>query len=233
MKSADIRNSFLEFFREHGHRVVASSPLVPQGDATLLFTNAGMVPFKDWFLGNSKPAAPRAVSVQKCLRVSGKHNDLENVGPSPRHHTFFEMLGNFSFGDVSAATGLALLLWTIAPTTAFPEGPIFDGLAGGLGSTSGRGSWRVADPVRLTAGTAPARVGPGVVAIRSRGTLASEAPARFAKRANVALHLPRVRRSRLRALAGGGDNTETWTRDEKPPTFMDKLTRTIRIGFKK
>ncbi|HEX6898159.1 MAG TPA: alanine--tRNA ligase [Thermoanaerobaculia bacterium] len=99
MKSADIRNSFLEFFREHGHRVVPSSPLVPQGDATLLFTNAGMVQFKDYFLGAQKPESPRAASVQKCMRVSGKHNDLENVGPSPRHHTFFEMLGNFSFGD--------------------------------------------------------------------------------------------------------------------------------------
>jgi alanyl-tRNA synthetase len=99
MKSADIRSSFVEYFQGRGHRVFPSAPLVPQGDPTLLFANAGMVPFKDWFLGNSKPAAPRAVSVQKCLRVSGKHNDLENVGPSPRHHTFFEMLGNFSFGD--------------------------------------------------------------------------------------------------------------------------------------
>ncbi len=99
MKSADIRNSFLEYFREHGHRVVPSSPLVPQGDATLLFTNAGMVQFKDYFLGAQKPESPRAASVQKVMRVSGKHNDLENVGPSPRHHTFFEMLGNFSFGD--------------------------------------------------------------------------------------------------------------------------------------
>jgi alanyl-tRNA synthetase len=99
MKSADIRRSFVEYFQDRGHRVFPSAPLVPQGDPTLLFANAGMVPFKDWFLGNSKPAAPRAVSVQKCLRVSGKHNDLENVGPSPRHHTFFEMLGNFSFGD--------------------------------------------------------------------------------------------------------------------------------------
>ncbi|HEX5717497.1 MAG TPA: alanine--tRNA ligase-related protein, partial [Thermoanaerobaculia bacterium] len=99
MKSADIRSSFVEYFQGRGHRVSPSAPLVPQGDPTLLFTNAGMVPFKDWFLGNAKPAAPRAVSVQKCLRVSGKHNDLENVGPSPRHHTFFEMLGNFSFGD--------------------------------------------------------------------------------------------------------------------------------------
>src|SRR3954469_1224089 len=99
MKSADIRNSFVNFFRAQGHRPVPSSPLVPQGDATLMFVNAGMVQFKDVFLGARKPDSPRAVSVQKCMRVSGKHNDLENVGPSPRHHTFFEMLGNFSFGD--------------------------------------------------------------------------------------------------------------------------------------
>ena len=99
MKSSDIRQSFLDFFAERSHRIVASAPLVPHGDPTLLFTNAGMVPFKEYFVGADKPPSPRAVSVQKCMRVSGKHNDLENVGPSPRHHTFFEMLGNFSFGD--------------------------------------------------------------------------------------------------------------------------------------
>jgi alanyl-tRNA synthetase len=99
MNSKEIRSSFLEFFRERGHRPVPSAPLVPQGDPTLLFTNAGMVPFKNYFLGAEKPPSPRAVSAQKVLRVSGKHNDLENVGPSPRHQTFFEMMGNFSFGD--------------------------------------------------------------------------------------------------------------------------------------
>ncbi len=99
MKSSDIRESFLDFFAERSHRRYPSAPLVPHGDPTLLFTNAGMVPFKDYFLGTARPPEPRAVSSQKCMRVSGKHNDLENVGPSPRHHTFFEMLGNFSFGD--------------------------------------------------------------------------------------------------------------------------------------
>jgi len=99
MKSHEIRQSFIDFFAEREHRITPSGPLVPHGDATLLFTNAGMVPFKDFFLGADTPPSPRAVSSQKCLRVSGKHNDLENVGPSPRHHTFFEMLGNFSFGD--------------------------------------------------------------------------------------------------------------------------------------
>jgi len=99
MKSSDIRRSFLDFWSARGHRVVPSAPLVPHGDPSLLFVNAGMVPFKNYFLGQEPPPSPRAVSVQKCVRVSGKHNDLENVGPSVRHHTFFEMLGNFSFGD--------------------------------------------------------------------------------------------------------------------------------------
>jgi len=98
MDSAEIRERFLEFFEEHGHTLVASAPLVPD-DPTLLFTNAGMVQFKDVFLGLESRAYDRATTAQKCMRVSGKHNDLENVGPSPRHHTFFEMLGNFSFGD--------------------------------------------------------------------------------------------------------------------------------------
>lgn len=99
MKSSDVRSSFLEFFEGQSHRRCTSAPLVPHGDPTLLFTNAGMVQFKNYFLGTERPEFKRAVSSQKCLRVSGKHNDLENVGPSPHHHTFFEMLGNFSFGD--------------------------------------------------------------------------------------------------------------------------------------
>ncbi len=99
MKSADIRRTFLEFFREHGHEIVPSSPLVPGDDPTLLFTNAGMVQFKDVFTGREQRAYHRAVSSQRCVRAGGKHNDLENVGYTARHHTFFEMLGNFSFGD--------------------------------------------------------------------------------------------------------------------------------------
>lgn len=99
MTSAEVRQAFLEFFEEHGHKQVASSSLVPGNDPTLLFANSGMVQFKDVFLGSDKRDYRRATTSQKCMRVSGKHNDLENVGPSPRHHTFFEMLGNFSFGD--------------------------------------------------------------------------------------------------------------------------------------
>jgi len=96
---AEIRQSFLDFFAERGHTVVASSPLVPGNDPTLMFTNSGMVQFKDVFLGTDKRSYVRAASVQACLRAGGKHNDLENVGYTARHHTFFEMLGNWSFGD--------------------------------------------------------------------------------------------------------------------------------------
>ena len=99
MTSAEIRRSFLAFFEQNGHRVVPSSSLVPTHDPTLLFTNAGMNQFKDVFLGTERREYSRAATAQKCMRVGGKHNDLENVGPSLRHHTFFEMLGNFSFGD--------------------------------------------------------------------------------------------------------------------------------------
>lgn len=99
MKSADIRQAFLEYFNSQGHEIVPSSPLVPANDPTLLFTNAGMVQFKETFLGDEKRAYTRATSSQRCVRAGGKHNDLENVGYTARHHTFFEMLGNFSFGD--------------------------------------------------------------------------------------------------------------------------------------
>jgi alanyl-tRNA synthetase len=99
MKTSEIRQKFLDFFASKGHQVVASSSLVPWEDPTLLFTNAGMNQFKDVFLGFDKRPYTRATTSQKCVRAGGKHNDLENVGYTARHHTFFEMLGNFSFGD--------------------------------------------------------------------------------------------------------------------------------------
>ena len=99
MNSQQIRDTFLGYFEEKGHKILPSSAVVPQGDKTLLFTNAGMVQFKDIFVGKKKPEVPRGTTVQKCIRAGGKHNDLDNVGYTARHHTFFEMMGNFSFGD--------------------------------------------------------------------------------------------------------------------------------------
>ncbi len=101
----DIRKAFLDFFARHDHRIVASSPLVPRNDPTLMFTNAGMVQFKNVFTGVEKRDYVRATTSQKCVRAGGKHNDLENVGYTARHHTFFEMLGNFSFGDYFKDSG--------------------------------------------------------------------------------------------------------------------------------
>jgi alanyl-tRNA synthetase len=130
----DIRRSFLQYFERHRHKIVPSSPLVPHDDPTLLFTNAGMNQFKDTFLGREKRGYTRATTAQKCMRVSGKHNDLDNVGPSLRHHTFFEMLGNFSFGDyfkqeaIPFAWGLLTDTWKLQPERLYAT--VFKGEAG-------------------------------------------------------------------------------------------------------
>jgi alanyl-tRNA synthetase len=134
MRSAEIRSSFLDYFRQKGHTIVPSSSLVPHDDPTLLFTNAGMNQFKDAFLGKEKRAYSRATTSQKCMRVSGKHNDLDNVGPSLRHHTFFEMLGNFSFGDyfksgaIPFAWELLTDVWHLPADRLYPT--IFKGESG-------------------------------------------------------------------------------------------------------
>ncbi|WP_253445890.1 alanine--tRNA ligase [Halomonas sp. Y3] len=121
MKSADIRQAFLSFFEEHGHTVVPSSSLVPDNDPTLLFTNAGMVPFKDVFLGRDPRPYVRATSSQRCVRAGGKHNDLDNVGYTARHHTFFEMLGNFSFGDYFKRDAIRFAWTFLTETLGLPK----------------------------------------------------------------------------------------------------------------
>ena len=120
MTSNDLRSAFLDFFHERGHEIVPSSPLVPGNDPTLLFTNAGMVQFKDVFLGEDKRKYNRAVSSQRCVRAGGKHNDLENVGYTARHHTFFEMLGNFSFGDYFKENAIKLAWEFLTETLELP-----------------------------------------------------------------------------------------------------------------
>ncbi len=112
----DIRRGFLDFFGTAGHRIVPSAPLVPQNDPTLMFVNAGMVPFKNVFTGLETRPYSTAVSSQKCVRAGGKHNDLDNVGYTARHHTFFEMLGNFSFGDYFKAQAIEQA-WTLLTRT--------------------------------------------------------------------------------------------------------------------
>ena len=121
MKSAEIRQAFLDYFNKQGHEVVRSSSLVPGNDATLLFTNAGMVQFKDVFLGDENRAYKRAVTSQRCVRAGGKHNDLENVGYTARHHTFFEMMGNFSFGDYFKTDAIKFAWHFLTDVLGLPE----------------------------------------------------------------------------------------------------------------
>jgi alanyl-tRNA synthetase len=137
MTSAETRRAFLEFFASRGHRIVPSSPLVLPDDPTLLFANAGMNQFKNVFTGREKRDYTRAASSQKCLRVSGKHNDLEQVGRTPRHHTFFEMLGNFSFGDYFKADAVALAWDLVTRVYGIPEDRLWVTVFGGSEAVPG------------------------------------------------------------------------------------------------
>ena len=149
MKTADdIRSGFLRYFEERGHRVVKSSPLVPQNDPTLLFANAGMNQFKDVFLGREQRDYKRAASSQKCVRAGGKHNDLENVGVTARHHTFFEMLGNFSFGDYFKKDAIAFAWEFLTRDLGLAKDrlkvTIFEGEGGVPRDDEAHGFWKVA-----------------------------------------------------------------------------------------
>src|SRR3954451_6201002 len=133
-QSALIRRTFLDFFAARGHEVVPSAPLIPQNDPTLMFVNAGMVPFKDVFTGKDTRPYRRATSSQKCIRISGKHNDLENVGVTARHHTFFEMLGNFSFGDYFKDESIRFGWELITKVLAIPKERLLVTYFGGEGA---------------------------------------------------------------------------------------------------
>src|SRR5215510_2326119 len=156
MTSNEIRSSFLKHFATHGHRVVASSPLVPGDDPTLLFTNAGMNQFKDVFLGRERREYTRATTSQKVMRVSGKHNDLDNVGPSLRHHTLFEMLGNFSFGDYFKKEAIEFAWEFITGVIGLPQerlaATVFRGEEGVPADEEARSLWlRYVPPERIYA----------------------------------------------------------------------------------
>ncbi|MFH1687476.1 MAG: alanine--tRNA ligase [bacterium] len=125
IKTADIRSLFLDYFRRRDHKVIPSSPVIPFDDPTILFTNAGMNQFKDVFTGRQKPDHPRATSSQKCIRAGGKHNDLDNVGFTARHHTFFEMLGNFSFGDYFKEEAIAYAWEWVTKEAGFPSDRLY------------------------------------------------------------------------------------------------------------
>jgi alanyl-tRNA synthetase len=144
--SSQVRAAFLDFFRQRGHEVCASAPLIPQNDPTLMFANAGMVPFKDVFTGKDTRPFTRATSSQKCIRISGKHNDLENVGVTARHHTFFEMLGNFSFGDYFKDDAIAFAWELLTKVFQIPEErmviTVFGGEQGLAADDEARAIWR-------------------------------------------------------------------------------------------
>ncbi|MCA9630670.1 MAG: alanine--tRNA ligase, partial [Myxococcales bacterium] len=142
----EIRRAFLDFFAAREHRVIESGPLVPPNDPSLMFANAGMVQFKDLFTGKETREYARATSAQKCIRISGKHNDLEAVGPSPRHHTFFEMLGNFSFGDYFKEEAIVYAWDFLTGTLGLPKERLvctyFGGEDGIPADTEARDLWK-------------------------------------------------------------------------------------------
>ena len=177
MQSAnDIRTAFLDYFRKHGHEVVASSPLVPRNDPTLLFTNAGMVQFKNVFTGQEKRDYVRAATSQKCVRAGGKHNDLENVGYTARHHTFFEMLGNFSFGDYFKERAIELAWNLITKEFGLPKDKLWSPSSPRTTRPSGSGRRSPACPRAASSASRPRTIS---------GRWATPAPAAPARRSST------------------------------------------------
>ncbi len=187
----EIRSTFLDYFKGQGHEVVASSPLVPRNDPTLMFANSGMVQFKNVFTGQEKRPYVRATTAQKCVRAGGKHNDLDNVGYTARHHTFFEMLGNFSFGDYFKEQAISHA-WTLVTrefglpkekltVTVFSEDDEAHGLWKKIAGLPDSRIIRI--PTRTISG-AWATPAPAAPAPRSSTTMAttSRRPARLARR---------------------------------------------------
>ena len=148
MTSRQIRQAFLDFFTSKQHKIVPSAPLILKNDPTLMFTNSGMVQFKDYFLGNGTPPSKRIADTQKCLRVSGKHNDLEDVGFDGTHHTMFEMLGNWSFGDYFKDEAIAWSWELLTDVLGLPKDRIYATVFGGddkeglASDEEARGFWR-------------------------------------------------------------------------------------------
>ena len=176
LSTNEIRQYWLDYFHDRGHAIVASSSLVPDSDPTLLLINAGMNQFKDVFLGLEKRDYKRATTSQKCMRVSGKHNDLENVGPSPRHHTFFEMLGNFSFGDYFKKDAIAFAWDLLVNKLGLPVDRLWftvyqdDDEAERLWIATGADPRACCVSVRRTTGGRWATPAPAVPALRSTTT---------------------------------------------------------------
>ena len=201
---SDIRRTFLEYFRKNGHEVVPSSPLVPRNDPTLMFTNAGMVQFKNVFTGLEKRPYSRAATSQKCVRAGGKHNDLENVGYTARHHTFFEMLGNFSFGDYFKEHAIELAWNLITKEFGLPADRLLVTVFSEDEEAAGSGARSPASPTARSSASRPRTIS---------GRWATPARAVRARRSSstTAITFPAARRAAPTRTATASSRSGTWS----------------------